>query len=129
MNLKNHKKHVLAVAVTVCVFVFSGCRHIIVAYSSPRRMVVLPAHPVYVPVVISGEEYYYYNGAYYRRVPSGYVVSNVPEAREVIVNVANVNGTYTVVSLKKSGSGYIGPQGEYYPEFPSLEQLQVMYGG
>jgi hypothetical protein len=44
------------------------------------------------------------------------------------VNVPNDKGGFTPVILKKSGTGYIGPQGEFYPEFPKVEQLQVMYG-
>ncbi len=46
----------------------------------------------------------------------------------VTVNVPNSNGGYTAVVLKRSGNGYIGPQGEYYDQVPSTEQLQAMYG-
>ena len=44
------------------------------------------------------------------------------------VNVPNSNGGYTAVVLKRSGNGYVGPQGEYYDQVPSTEQLQAMYG-
>ena len=44
------------------------------------------------------------------------------------VNVPNTKGAYTAVTLTRSGSGFIGPQGEYYTEFPPVEQLKVMYG-
>ncbi|HPS20492.1 MAG TPA: hypothetical protein PKY78_05850 [Candidatus Omnitrophota bacterium] len=43
------------------------------------------------------------------------------------VNVPNSKGSYTAVEIKKSGKGYVGPQGEYYAEFPSVEQLKAMY--
>jgi hypothetical protein len=43
------------------------------------------------------------------------------------VNLPNSKGGYTAVALKRSGYGYIGPQGEYYPEFPRVEQLKAMY--
>ena len=43
------------------------------------------------------------------------------------VNIPNSKGEYTAVTLKRSGNGFIGPQGEYYPEFPKIEQLKVMY--
>jgi len=43
------------------------------------------------------------------------------------VNIPNSKGNYTPVVLKRSGNGFIGPQGEYYPEFPRIEQLKVMY--
>jgi hypothetical protein len=44
------------------------------------------------------------------------------------INVPNQSGGYTLVVIKRSGTGFVGPQGEYYPEFPSVAQLQVMYG-
>jgi hypothetical protein len=46
----------------------------------------------------------------------------------VTVNVPNSNGEYTAVVLKRSGNGYVGPQGEYYDQVPSTTQLQAMYG-
>ena len=44
------------------------------------------------------------------------------------VNVPNYKGGYTPVTLTRSGSGFIGPQGEYYKEFPKIKQLKEMYG-
>ena len=46
----------------------------------------------------------------------------------VTVNVPNNNGGYTAVVLRRSGNGYVGPQGEYYDQVPSTAQLQAMYG-
>jgi len=46
----------------------------------------------------------------------------------VTVNVPNSSGGYSAVVLRRSGNGYIGPQGEYYNQVPSVEQLQAMYG-
>ena len=46
----------------------------------------------------------------------------------VTVNISNSNGTYTAVVLKRSGNGYVGPQGEYYDQIPTTAQLQAMYG-
>jgi hypothetical protein len=46
----------------------------------------------------------------------------------VTVNVPNSNGSYTSVVLKRSGNGYVGPQGEYYDQVPTTAQLQAMYG-
>ena len=34
------------------------------------------------------------------------------------VNVPNNSGGYTAVVIKKSGTGYVGPQGEFYASFP-----------
>ncbi|MBF0570308.1 MAG: glycine zipper 2TM domain-containing protein [Candidatus Omnitrophica bacterium] len=46
----------------------------------------------------------------------------------ITINVSNSNGGYTAVVLKRSGNGYVGPQGEYYDQIPSEAQLQAMYG-
>ena len=44
------------------------------------------------------------------------------------VNVPNKSGGYTKVVIKKSGNGYVGPQGEFYTMFPTVAQLKAMYG-
>jgi hypothetical protein len=44
------------------------------------------------------------------------------------INIPNAKGGYSAVTLKRSGNGFTGPQGEYYPEFPKVELLKVMYG-
>ena len=46
----------------------------------------------------------------------------------ITINIPNDKGGYTAVTLKKSGNGYIGPQGEFYPEFPKVYKLKVIYG-
>ena len=45
------------------------------------------------------------------------------------VHVPNENGGYTPVEIKRSGEGFVGPQGEYYPKFPKVDQLKIMYCG
>ena len=109
--------------------------------------------PRYSTVVVGGVPYYYYDGVYCRPYPrGGYVVvpqpvMAMPEAAPVVVtapppaiqpqtqisdsvtvNIPNLRGGYTAVTLKRSGNGFVGPQGEYYTEFPNVEQLKVMYG-
>jgi hypothetical protein len=42
--------------------------------------------------------------------------------------IDNDNGTQTVVTLTKSGEGFIGPAGEYYATMPTEEQLKIIYG-
>jgi len=49
-------------------------------------------------------------------------------ADTVVVNIPNSNGSYTRVVLRKSGNGYIGPQGEFYPTHPTVRQLRILYG-
>lgn len=65
--------------------------------------------------------------------PAPVVVAQTPPSTTysgdtVTVNVPNSNGTYTAVVLKRSGNGYVGPQGEYYDQIPTTAQLQAMYG-
>ncbi|MFH1665666.1 MAG: hypothetical protein ABIA77_05930 [Candidatus Omnitrophota bacterium] len=51
-----------------------------------------------------------------------------PAADSVTVNIPNANGSYITVVLRRAGNGYIGPQGEYYPGHPTIEQLAALYG-
>ena len=88
---------------------------------------VIPILPIgYRTIVIGRGTYYYYGGVYYRRYPSGYVVVPAP-VTTVVINIPNSNGSYTPVVLQKSGDGYVGPQGEYYPGHPTVGQLKVLY--
>jgi hypothetical protein len=99
------------------------------------------------PVIYSGVTYYTYDGIYYRRAPRGYEIVQQPPIVEdyemapspvaapvstkpqdaFTINIPNTTGGYTAVTLKRSGNGFIGPQGEFYPEFPQVEQLRAMY--
>ena len=47
---------------------------------------------------------------------------------ELTINIPNSAGGYTSVLIKKSEKGFIGPQGEFYPEFPRVSVLKVVYG-
>jgi drug/metabolite transporter (DMT)-like permease len=64
--------------------------------------------------------------------PAPVVVAQAPSVvypqDSVTVNVPNDNGGYTAVMLKRSGNGYVGPQGEYYDAMPTTEQLSALYG-
>lgn len=87
-------------------------------------------------LVFGGTTYYHYDDIYYRACPGGYMVVpapvpslNVsPGVERITINVPNARGGYTPVVLAKYGDGYIGPQGEYYPGHPTVEQLKVLYG-
>jgi hypothetical protein len=102
----------------------------------------------YQPVVINGVTYYVNNGAYYLYTQYGYqavatpagapapliqttalaaVPANVDTDDTFTVNIPNDKGGYNTVVLKRSGKGFAGPQGEFYPEFPKVSQLRVMY--
>ncbi|MBU0503245.1 MAG: DUF6515 family protein [Candidatus Omnitrophota bacterium] len=100
----------------------------------------------YNVIVAGGSRYYHYNNIYYADCPSGYLVVpvsavyqnvvTVPPVTQyqgilsetITINVPNTNGSYTSVALVRRNNGYVGPQGEYYPEHPSIEQLKVLYG-
>lgn len=114
--------------------------------------------PRYNTVVVGGVPYYYCDNIYYRPYPGGYVVVPAPVMTQpivvapeiaqpvvvttqatvaepqaqtsgmVTVNIPNSRGGYTSVTLKKHGNGYIGPQGEYYAENPTVDQLKTLYG-
>ncbi len=88
------------------------------------------------PVVINGLTYYTDNGTYYVHTSNGYKVVSPPlQAPSLVdtqniftVNVPNAAGGYTTVTIKKSGNGFVGPQGEFYPQFPDVSQLRNIYG-
>jgi hypothetical protein len=100
----------------------------------------------YTTIIVGGLPYYYYDHVYYRAHASGFTVVPAPvvnsnvvyalpaipyqasSAETVTVNVPNSNGSYTSVTLVKRNNGYIGPQGEYYPAHPTVDQLKALYG-
>lgn len=111
---------------------------------------MIPAIPVGChKVIIDGRIYYNYNDVYYLQTAGGYrvveapstvvlqpdvvsddninVVSDTGSGSAFTVNIPNSKGGYTAITLKRSGTGFIGPQGEFYPEFPKVEQLRAMY--
>ena len=117
-------------------------------YYAEPTYVVVPSSS-YQPVLVNGVTYYVNNGVYYIYTQYGYqaVVTPVGATTTVTqpttltaapasidtsdsftINVPNDKGGYTAVLLKKSGKGFIGPQGEFYSEFPKVSQLQAMYG-
>jgi hypothetical protein len=55
-------------------------------------------------------------------------VTTTHPGQTITVNVPNSNGSFTPVKLVKYQGGYIGPQGEYYPGNPTVDQLRVLYG-
>lgn len=113
---------------------------------------VVATSPNYEPVLVNGVTYYLNNGVYYIYTQYGYqavatpagvsapVIQALPAATvtaapasvdtddSFTINIPNNKGGYNTVILKRSGKGFIGPQGEFYAEFPKVSQLQVMYG-
>jgi hypothetical protein len=123
-------------------------------YAQPAYTVV--ASSSYQPVLVNGVTYYVNNGVYYLYTQYGYqavatpagvaaapAIQSAPAAQaatvtataagpdngdSISINIPNNKGGYTAVILKRSGNGFIGPQGEFYSEFPKVSQLQTMYG-
>lgn len=120
------------------VFYKRGQRDYVVV-EPPRGAIIYRLPTGHGRVVINDVDYYTYNGVYYKRCPRGYEVVSAPrtivvEAEppatapgEVLVNIANNQGGYTSVLIKKSGQGFVGPQGEFYQTFPEVSQLKLMY--
>ncbi len=133
---------------------YTGTGRDYVLVSPPIGAVVRTIPPEYHPVTINGVTYYTDNGIYYVYTRYGYQV--VPQPVVVIqptiqtttvasapvtaavgtaansddvftVNIPNDKGGYTAVIIKKSGNGFVGPQGEFYGEFPKVSQLKAMY--
>ena len=122
-------------------------------YYYPETVVV--SSPNYQPVVVNGVTYYVNNGVYYLYTQNGYQAVAAPAGAPVTVstaasviqpatvtvapastspddsftiNIPNDKGGFTAVVLKRSGNGFIGPQGEFYADFPKVSQLKLMYG-
>jgi|GEM_PF-1540611 len=67
-------------------------------------MVVLPQYPQTVTMIPNGA------------------------APDVIsVNIPDGRGGYVAVNLRRYGTGFLGPEGDYYEEFPTVAQLQIAY--
>ena len=129
-----------------------------VIIDSPVGAVIETIPDNYKIVVINGKTYYYHNDTYFIYSGKKYVVvadpvyqvAELPQEVRVIdytetvvkqssetaenkeneftVNILNDKGSYTAVRIVRSKEGFVGPQGEYYTEFPKVEQLKVMYG-
>lgn len=44
------------------------------------------------------------------------------------VNIQNSNGSTTPVIIRRQGSVWVGPKGEQYTSYPTVEQLKPIYG-
>jgi Family of unknown function (DUF6515) len=104
----------------------------------------------YRTIVYGGIPYYYEDNVYYTDSSNGYVVvpapanvaaaqpatepatttatTTTPPGKTITINVPNSSGSFTPIKLVKYKNGYLGPQGEYYPGNPTVDQLSVLYG-
>jgi hypothetical protein len=47
----------------------------------------------------------------------------------ITINIPNSTGGFTAVKLTRFKDGYKGPQGEFYPNHPTVDELKALYGG
>ena len=121
----------------------------------PVGAVVTVLPPEHNVIIVDGVTYFYYDNIYYTSCSTGYIVVNKPviikqepvvvsstvvektvksePAAEgggdtITINIPDKDGGFTPVVMVKHDNGYTGPQGEYYPGHPTVEQLKVLYG-
>jgi hypothetical protein len=51
-----------------------------------------------------------------------------PSGEAFTINVPDASGGFTPVKLVKVDKGYVGPQGEFYKDHPTVAELKVLYG-
>jgi hypothetical protein len=101
-------------------------------------------------VVVEGVPYYCYSGIFYTPMGEELVPVQPPLAQAqtepantpaqgkvaaaektgdtVTVNIPEPNGEHTPVKLIKTEKGYVGPQGEFYPDHPTVAEFKALYG-
>lgn len=85
-----------------------------VVYVAPPPVVVVPPVVVAPPVVVRSE-------------PQPVAVVR-EDAITSYVNVLNSNGSITPVRVRRMGNVWVGPKGEQYLSYPTVEQLKPVYG-
>ena len=122
-------------------------RHGYKAVSAPIGACIARLPYGYQKFYIDGHAYYTYNDVYYKHAPDGYEVIKKPYSKrtkkhkktrykqhhdesgdEITLSIRNKKGEHITISVKPSGDGYVGPQGEYYDEFPKIDHLRMIYG-
>ena len=62
------------------------------------------------------------------RVSDGVLTAGGDDREDIYIHLPDSEGGHVDVTLSRTGQGFKGPQDEYYPEFPPMDQLQEMYG-
>ena len=102
--------------------------------SQPTRREVVTYQTVYQQPTVVQEVRYVQPQVVIREVPvrEPVYVTQPTAPQEVSTKetiwVQNSNGSQIPVELRRSGSLYIGPKGEYYGTLPTNEQLRLLYG-
>jgi len=100
-----------------------------VVVTAPRGAVISDL-PLCDTTIYDGDIYYYYKNVVYARSGDGYIVVDEPDfdADTFKINIENSDNTITQIIIRRSGDGYVGPQGEYYYKFPKVSHLKGVYG-
>ena len=51
----------------------------------------------------------------------------IPVNNSLEISIPNGDGSYTSVTLTKTDKGFLGPQGEFYADHPTEDQLKTRY--
>jgi hypothetical protein len=86
-----------------------------------------------IPVTLQkqGANYVGPNGEQYTTLPTADQLKPIyapTDGDELGVQITKNDGTQTVITLKRKGTGFVGPNGESYPAMPTDEQLKAAYG-
>ena len=121
-------------------------RHIYNVVSAPIGACITRLPHGYQKIYVDGVPYYTYNDVHYKHTRNGYEVINKPYSvhakntqvgsehqnigmeNSITLSVRNKEGGLVSITVRPSGNGYVGPQGEYYDEFPKIEHLKLIYG-
>jgi len=55
------------------------------------------------------------------------LAAHAGKSDSVVVDISTSKGPAKITLVRK-GNGFVGPRGEYYPEFPSKKTLEAVYG-
>lgn len=106
---------------------------VIVASASNNVTIWVESGEVNIPITLQkqGDVYVGPNGEQYKSLPTAEQLKAIyapAENSEVGVMITRADGTQTVLTFKRKGTGYVGPNGESYTTMPTEEQLKAVYG-
>jgi len=116
------KESALIIA-NIVLFPFRLLRDIFDPQPLPPRPVLMP-YPYSAPVVMTTPPI---AAAVSPAVAPRMPAQSVPANTSTEINIPNGDGSYTSVTLTKTDKGFLGPQGEFYADHPSVDQLRERY--
>lgn len=109
----------------IVLFPFRLIRDIFDPQPLPPRPVMMayPYSPYVAPTVVAAPSMV--PAAAPAVAPSAPVAALASDPLEV--SIPNGDGSYTSITLTKTDKGFMGPQGEFYADHPTEEQLKARY--